>query len=277
MKIPSLYKQKKPVFSLEIFPPKRKTNRESLYDTVAQLAECQPDFISVTYGAGGNIADNSTCEIAANIKKNYGIETVAHLTCVNSTREDVQEMIARFQDADIENVMALRGDIVPGEDIKREFKHANELAIEIQRKCNDQLEILGACYPEGHYQSESLDSDIQNLKYKIGAGVKVLITQLFFDNDAFYEFLDLARSAGQSEVYDNVVFVNCTMSKAISSAGWYSNPSPNPSAPTATGGWREFGSKDAAGKPVTGHNAYSKVLSASEAQDYLSKESVLGW
>lgn len=196
MKIPSLYKQKKPVFSLEIFPPKRKTNRESLYDTVAQLAECQPDFISVTYGAGGNIADNSTCEIAANIKKGYGIETVAHLTCVNSTREDVQEMIARFQDADIENVMALRGDIVPGEDIKREFKHANELAIEIQRKCNDQLEILGACYPEGHYQSESLDSDIQNLKYKIGAGVKVLITQLFFDNDAFYEFLDLARSAG---------------------------------------------------------------------------------
>ncbi|MBQ9060880.1 MAG: methylenetetrahydrofolate reductase [Firmicutes bacterium] len=196
MKIPSLYKQKKPVFSLEIFPPKRKTNLESIYDTVAQLAECQPDFISVTYGAGGNIADNSTCEIASNIKRKYGIETVAHLTCVNSTREDVQEMISRFQDADIENVMALRGDIVPGEDIKREFKHANELAIEIQRKCNDRLEILGACYPEGHYQSLTLDSDIQNLKYKIGAGVRVLITQLFFDNNAFYEFLDLARSAG---------------------------------------------------------------------------------
>jgi len=196
MRIPAIYKEKKPVFSLEIFPPKRRTNRESLYEAVEQLAKCEPDFISVTYGAGGNIADNSTCEIASNIKKNYGIETVAHLTCVNSTREDVQEMIARFQDADIENVMALRGDIVPGEDIKREFRHANELAIEIQRKCNDQLEILGACYPEGHYQSESLDSDIQNLKYKIGAGVRVLITQLFFDNTAFYEFLDLARSAG---------------------------------------------------------------------------------
>lgn len=196
MRIPALYEEKKPVFSLEIFPPKRKTNWESLYDTVARLAEVEPDFISVTYGAGGNIADNSTCEIASNIKKNYGIETVAHLTCVNSTREDVQEMIARFQDADIENVMALRGDIVPGEDIKREFTHANELAIEIQRKCHDQLEILGACYPEGHYQSMTLDSDIQNLKYKIGAGVKVLITQLFFDNHAFYEFLDLARSAG---------------------------------------------------------------------------------
>ncbi len=87
----------------------------------------------------------------------------------------------------------------------------------------------------------------------------------------------LARSAGQSEVFDNVVYVNCTMSPAISASGWYSNPAPNPSAPTATGGWREFGSKDAAGKPVNGHNAYGKVLSASEAQDYLSKESVLGW
>ena len=196
MKIPSIYKQKKPVFSLEIFPPKRKTNMESLYETVAKLAECEPDFISVTYGAGGNIADNSTCEIASNIKKNYGIESVAHLTCVNSTREDVQEMISRFQDADIENVMALRGDIVPGEDIKREYRHANELAIELQRMGSDQLSILGACYPEGHYESDDLDSDIQNLKYKIGAGVRVLITQLFFDNNAFYDFLDRARAAG---------------------------------------------------------------------------------
>ncbi len=198
MKIPNLYKEKKPVFSLEIFPPKRKSNRESLYEAVEKLSVCQPDFISVTYGAGGNIADNSTCEIASNIKKDYGIETVAHLTCVNSTREDVKEMIERFRKADIENVMALRGDIVPGEDIRREFRHANELAIEIQRKCNDQLEILGACYPEGHYQSKSLEEDIQNLKYKIGAGVRVLITQLFFDNDAFYNFVGRARSMGIS-------------------------------------------------------------------------------
>lgn len=196
MKIPEIYNQKKPVFSLEIFPPKRKTQLESIYETVARLAECRPDFISVTYGAGGNIADNSTCEIAARIKREYGIETVAHLTCVNSTREDVQEMISRFQDADIENVMALRGDIVPGEDIKREFRHANELAIEIQRKSGERLEILGACYPEGHYQSKSLEEDIQNLKYKIGAGVRVLITQLFFDNNAFYNFIGRARSMG---------------------------------------------------------------------------------
>ena len=196
MKIPELYEKKKPVFSLEIFPPKRKSNLDSIYDTVEKLAVCEPDFISVTYGAGGNIADNSTCEIASNIKKKYGIETVAHLTCVNSTKEDVKEMIGRFADADIENVLALRGDIVSEEDIKTDFKHANELAIEVQRKCSDNLEILGACYPEGHYESRSLDEDIQNLKYKIGAGVKVLITQLFFDNQVFYEFVGKARHMG---------------------------------------------------------------------------------
>ncbi len=196
MRIPELYEKKKPVFSLEIFPPKRKSNLEGIYKTVERLADCKPDFISVTYGAGGNIADNSTCEIASNIKKKYGIETVAHLTCVNSTKEDVKEMIGRFADADIQNVLALRGDIVEGEELKHEFRHANELAIEVQRKCNDDIEILGACYPEGHYESRSLDEDINNLKYKIGAGVKVLITQLFFDNQAFYEFIGKARLMG---------------------------------------------------------------------------------
>lgn len=196
MKIPELFQQKKPVFSLEIFPPKKKANIETIYDTVDQLAVCKPDFISVTYGAGGNLADNSTCEIASTIKKKHGIEGVAHLTCVNSSREDVKEMIGRFQDANIKNVLALRGDIVPDQPRKDDFAHANELAIEIQRKCNDDLEILGACYPEGHYESRSLDEDIHNLKYKIGAGAKVLITQLFFDNQKFYEFIGKARMMG---------------------------------------------------------------------------------
>ena len=180
MKIPELYEHKKPVFSLEIFPPKKKGNIESIYDTVEQLAHCNPDFISVTYGAGGNLADNSTCEIASRIKKQYGIESVAHLTCVNSSKEDVEEMIGRLAEADIENVLALRGDISEDGEIKR----------------RDNLEILGACYPEGHYESKSLDEDIQNLKYKIGAGVKVLITQLFFDNQCFYEFVGKARMMG---------------------------------------------------------------------------------
>ncbi|MDO4834345.1 MAG: methylenetetrahydrofolate reductase [NAD(P)H] [Bacillota bacterium] len=202
MKIPELYRQRKEagrsVFSLEVFPPKRKSGINSIYEAVEKLKVTEPDFISVTYGAGGNIADNSTCDIAAAIKKQYGIETVAHLTCINSTREDVKVMIRRFAEAEIENVMALRGDIVPGEEIKREFAHANELAIEVQRQCHDDLEILGACYPEGHYEAKSVEEDIQNLKYKIGAGVKVLITQLFFDNVKFYGFLSRLRDDGIS-------------------------------------------------------------------------------
>ena len=196
MRISEMFANKKPVFSLEIFPPKKQANIDTIYETVAELAALKPDFISVTYGAGGNMADNSTCEIASNIKKNHGIEGVAHLTCVNSSREDVKEMIGRFQQADIKNVLALRGDIVLDQPRKDDFAHANELAIEIQRKCNDDLDILGACYPEGHYESKSLDEDIHNLKYKIGAGANVLITQLFFDNKCFYEFLGKARQMG---------------------------------------------------------------------------------
>ena len=101
MKIPELFKQKKPVFSLEIFPPKKKANIDSIYETVEKLSSCKPDFISVTYGAGGSMTDNYTCEIASNIKKRFGIEAVAHLTCINSSKEDVKEMIGRYQAADI--------------------------------------------------------------------------------------------------------------------------------------------------------------------------------
>lgn len=194
MKIPELFQQKKPVFSLEIFPPKRQSGLDKIYDTIEKLAVCRPDFISVTYGAGGSTTDNATCEIASNIKKQFKVEPLAHLTCVNSTMEDVTEMIRRFSEADIENVLALRGDIVPGEAVQKDFSHANELAIQIQR--NSGLQILGACYPEGHYESKNLREDIQNLKYKIGAGVRALITQLFFDNRCFYNFLAQVRNAG---------------------------------------------------------------------------------
>lgn len=194
MRIPELFEKKKPVFSLEIFPPKRQSGLDKIYQTVEKLTVCNPDFISVTYGAGGNLADNGTCEIASNIKERFGIEPVAHLTCVNSSMGDVTAMIERFADHNIENVLALRGDLVPGEVIKKDFSHANELAIEVQKNSN--LQILGACYPEGHYESKNLREDIQNLKYKIGAGTKVLITQLFFDNQLFYEFLVQVRNAG---------------------------------------------------------------------------------
>lgn len=194
MRIPELFEQKKPVFSFEIFPPKRETGLDKIYNTVGKLAVCNPDFISVTYGAAGSLVNNYTCDIASKIKSDYGIEPLAHLTCVNSTMADVEEMIKRFADANIENVLALRGDIVPDAIIQKEFFHANELAIEVQR--NSGLQILGACYPEGHTESKNLTEDIHNLKYKIGAGAKVLITQLFFDNQKFYEFLAQARNLG---------------------------------------------------------------------------------
>lgn len=196
MKIPELFEQKKPVYSFEIFPPKRESNIDNIYRTVEGLTECRPDFISVTYGAGGTSSNYLTCDIAARIKHEYGIEPLAHLTCVNSSKLDVRIMIERFIDANIENVMALRGDIIPDMERQNDFEHANDLAIELQRKCQERIEILGACYPEGHYQSKSIDEDIQNLKYKIGAGVKVLITQLFFDNDKFYSYVGKARNMG---------------------------------------------------------------------------------
>jgi methylenetetrahydrofolate reductase (NADPH) len=196
LRITDLYNSKKTVFSLEIFPPKKEASGspESIYHTVEKLAASKPDFISVTYGAGGNLVDNATCEIAASIKKNFGIEAMAHLTCVNSGRDEVREMIRRYKAADIENVLVLRGDIIEGSEVHSDFSHANELAIEVHR--NSDITILGACYPEGHYESEDLHSDIQNLKYKIGAGVGALITQLFFDNALFYDFIGQAKGAG---------------------------------------------------------------------------------
>lgn len=194
MRIPQLFSQKKPVFSLEIFPPKRQTDLDKIYDTIEDLLVCQPDFISVTYGAAGNLADRSTVDIAAKIKKDYGVEPLAHLTCVNSTKEDVLTMIDLLNHHDISNVLALRGDIVPEKQVLREFSHANELAIMVQK--HSDLSLVGACYPEGHYESKNLTEDIQNLKYKIGAGVGLLISQLFFDNQKFYDFLVRARNAG---------------------------------------------------------------------------------
>ena len=193
MRIPKLFEKKKPVFSLEIFPPKKTTGLETVYKTVEALVELEPDYISVTYGAGGD-GGKLTSEIAGKIKREYGIEALAHITCINSTEREVKEMIREMKDNNIENVLALRGDIVEGKEGVGEYHHANELAIEIQRIGG--MQIFGACYPEGHPDSPSKEQDIQNLKYKIGAGVQGLITQLFFDNEAFYEYVRTVRRAG---------------------------------------------------------------------------------
>ena len=147
----------------------------------------------MTYGAGGNTADPSTVQIASHIKNKLGIEPLAHLTCVASTKEQVAQRIQQFKDAGIENVLALRGDINPDVPPANDFQHASDLAQVVKAAG---FNVVGACYPEGHYENKTLEIDIDNLKYKIDAGVTHLITQLFFDNTLFYRFLDTAAARG---------------------------------------------------------------------------------
>lgn len=195
MKLAELFKNKKTVFSFEVFPPKRNNPIETIYHTLDELQDLKPDFISVTYGASGSLADNSTCEIASAIKHRYGIESAAHLTCVNSTKEEVTQVLKQLYENEVENILALRGDLVPDVSPKEDFKHASELITFIKESEYD-FGISGACYPEGHLDSRDQIEDILNLKKKVDAGAQHLISQLFFDNNLFYDFLDKARIAG---------------------------------------------------------------------------------
>jgi len=196
VKLAELFNQEKTIFSFEVFPPKRNNPIETIYQTLDELQEIKPDFISVTYGASGSLADNSTCEIASAIKQKYGIESAAHLTCVNSTKEEVSEVLLRLADNGVENILALRGDLVPDVPPKKEFKHASELITFIKETKDYDFGISGACYPEGHLDSRNQVEDILNLKKKVDAGAQHLISQLFFDNEVFYDFVDKARIAG---------------------------------------------------------------------------------
>ena len=195
MRIKDLFKEDKTVFSLEVFPPKRNNPIETIYRTLDELKDLDADFISVTYGASGSLADNSTCEIASAIKHEYGIVSAAHLTCVNSTRDEVRTVLERLKENDIDNILALRGDIVPEVAPKDDFHHASELITFIKEEGYD-FGISGACYPEGHVDSESAMDDILNLKKKVNAGAEHLISQLFFDNTYFFDFLEKVRIAG---------------------------------------------------------------------------------
>ena len=194
MKIPSLFGKGKTVFSFEIFPPKKDGSIDTVYKTLDALTDLHPDFISVTYGAGGTAAGCSTREIVSLIKEKYHTESIAHLTCVNSTFADIDEKIREFEEYGIENVLALRGDINPDFPPKHDFEHASDLITYM--KARSSLSFSGACYPEGHQDSDNMIDDILNLKKKVDAGAEHLISQLFFDNSHFYEFRDRARIAG---------------------------------------------------------------------------------
>ncbi len=194
MRIRDLFKNGRTVFSFEVFPPKKNGSVDSIYKTLDELTDLRPDFISVTYGAGGSLPGCSTREIVSAIKEKYHTESIAHLTCVNSTKADIDRVMEEFEKYGIENVLALRGDINPDIPPKKDFAHASELISYM--KTRSSLNFSGACYPEGHPESSSLDEDVENLKHKVDAGAEHLMSQLFFDNAQFYRFLEKARGAG---------------------------------------------------------------------------------
>ena len=195
MNIQRLFESKKVVYSLEVFPPKKTNSIDTIYNTLYGLRGLKPDFISVTYGAGGSDTQkNKTCEIASLIKSEYQIEPVSHLTCVGSTKQDIIEFLDRLKASGVQNILALRGDITPDHGVI-DFEHASDLAAFI-KKYDDSFNISGACYPECHCDAANIDEDIENLKKKVNAGVTHLVTQLFFDNNSFYTFMDKVEKAG---------------------------------------------------------------------------------
>ena len=184
---------KKTTLSFEVFPPKSTTPVESIYKTIDGLAPLKPDFISVTFGAGGN-GSNATIDICDAIKKKYSIESVAHLPCINLTREQVKTQLELMKEKGIENILALRGDKHPDIAPANDFRYASEL-IEFIKE-NGDFNIIGACYPECHPEAENMVEDIAHLKEKVDAGCSQLITQLFFDNEKFYDFREKLAIAG---------------------------------------------------------------------------------
>ncbi len=198
MKLTKLFEKDGLSLSFEVFPPKTDTAFESVKHATEEIAKLRPSFMSVTYGAGGGTS-KYTLDIAKNIKANYGVPTLAHLTCVSSTRETVRERIADMKAAGIENVMALRGDIPAGlENADRshwDYKHAVELVRELRESGADFC-IGGACYPEVHPESTNQKEDIFYLKEKVDAGCSFLTTQMFFDNNLLYNFLYKIRETG---------------------------------------------------------------------------------
>ncbi len=195
MKIRDILKSEKPHISFEVFPPKTDAGYESVLTATRKIAALKPSFISVTYGAGGGTSKN-TVSIATQIKDDFGVTSLAHLTCVSSTKEEVHRVIDQLKENKIENILALRGDIPADSEFPHpnHYRYASEL-IEDIRKEGDFC-IGAACYPEGHVETEHKKDDIRNLKHKVDCGVDFLTTQMFFDNNILYNFLYRIREKG---------------------------------------------------------------------------------
>ena len=194
MKIAEILKQKDTTISFEVFPPKKAEGIESVERSAFEISALKPDFMSVTYGAGGGTSAY-TLEIASRIQKDYGVPSLAHLTCVSSTRDKVHTVLNEYTERGIENVLALRGDIPTDGKVAHDYKYASELISEI-KELKPELCIGAACYPEGHVECENKSTDILHLKEKADAGADFLTTQMFFDNNILYNFLYRIREAG---------------------------------------------------------------------------------
>ena len=194
MKLAELFGKGRTVFSCEVFPPKKTSPVDSIYKTLDGLRDIHPDFISVTFGAGGSQVNQSTREIAGLIQNQYHIPAMAHLTCVAAGREDVDRLLEELKAEGVENILALRGDVNPDIPPKTDFAHASDLVSYI--RAHSDFGVSAACYPEGHLESPDLVSDIRHLKEKVDAGAQHLGSQLFFDNEDFFRFLERARIAG---------------------------------------------------------------------------------
>lgn len=192
MKIRDLF-DRKTVFSFEVFPPKKTSSVDVIYKMLEELHDLNPDFISVTFGAGGSSNNTFACDVASKIKEN-GITPMIHLPCINYSKSEVSATLGEIKKRGIENILALRGDRSPDIEPKKDFPHASDLVTYI--KSQGDFDIAGACYPECHVDADSIVDDIINLKKKVDAGATHLISQLFFDNDVFYDFREKTALAG---------------------------------------------------------------------------------
>lgn len=194
MNINEIFESKKQVLSFEVFPPKQDSGIETVKAAVDELVKQPIDYISVTYGAGGSTS-KKTADIAEYIQKQHGLSALAHLSCITADKASIREMLDDMQNRGIRNILALRGDLPQdGSQIKTDYHYASELVTDIKK--HGGFCVGGACYPECHPDSPSLEVDIENLKIKVDAGCDFLVTQMFFDNDKFYAFRDLAEKKG---------------------------------------------------------------------------------
>ncbi len=194
MRISEIYRQQRRVFSFEFFPPKTDEGFRSLYRTIEKLKSRSPDFVSVTWGAGGSTR-RKTVELVVEIQRDLGLTAMAHLSCVDSTREQLAQALDKLEAGGVKNVLGVTGDRPPDYKTPPDaFSNAEELSTFIGSRWN--IDVTGACYPETHPLAPSPEADLESLVRKVNTGMKVLITQLFFDNSCYFDFVERARAAG---------------------------------------------------------------------------------